>query len=165
MNRRTRTAIALSSAAALATLVACGSDDGGDGDGDVATGDDSGRVEMSDTSLGEILVDGEGRTLYLFTSDSPGESTCSDDCLDAWPPLEGEVEAGEGVNEDLLDTIERDDGATQATYGDWPLYYYAPDDVGDVEGQGVNDVWYVIDADGNAIEDAVEEDDEEDSGY
>ncbi|NED98608.1 COG4315 family predicted lipoprotein [Phytoactinopolyspora halotolerans] len=169
MHRRTRTAAALCSAAALAVLGACGTDDNGDGDGsgdgDVATGGDAGRVELSDTSLGEILVDGEGRTLYLFTPDSPGESTCIDECLDIWPPLEGDVEAGEGVNEELLGTIERDDGTVQATYGDWPLYYYAEDaDAGDIEGQGVNDVWYVIDADGEAVQGEVEQDDQ-DSGY
>lgn len=169
MNRRTSVISALVGTVALVLVAGCGSEGESDdaGDGDVTAGGDAGQVQLSDTSLGEILVDGEGQTLYLFTADSPGQSTCTDDCLDAWPPLEGEVTAGEGVDEELLGSIERDDGTVQATYADWPLYYFAQDEAaGDLNGQGVNDVWYVIDADGNAIEQPMGSDDsEEDSGY
>lgn len=164
MNRRARILVAVAAGVAM-SLAACGSDDDdSNGEGDVASGDNGPRVELADTSLGEILVDGDGRTLYLFTVDEPGTSNCVDDCLDAWPVLEGEVEAGEGVNADLLGTTERDDGTVQATYADWPLYFFTGDEeAGDLSGQGVNDVWYVIDAEGDAIEDPVE--DEDDAGY
>lgn len=114
-------------------------------------------VATANTDLGEILVDGEGRTLYLFTNDSPGESACEGPCLDAWPILEGEATAGEGVDASLLGTIERSDGTTQATYQDWPLYYYAEDtEAGELKGQGVGEVWWVIDAEGNAVKAAAD---------
>lgn len=106
-------------------------------------------------SAGGFLVDAEGRALYLFTNDSPGISTCEDNCLVNWPPLlyEGELSAGSGINADLLDTIERDDSTTQVTYNGWPLYYYIGDsEAGATAGQGVGDVWYLVDAAGNAIE-------------
>ena len=110
-------------------------------------------VMTAETDLGTILVDGEGMTLYMFTNDTQdsGESVCEGDCLVAWPPL-GEATAGEGVDEALLGTIERSDGSTQASYNGWPLYYWAQDTApGDVTGQGVNDVWYVLDPAGEPI--------------
>jgi predicted lipoprotein with Yx(FWY)xxD motif len=110
-------------------------------------------VMTADSDLGTILVDGEGMTLYLFTNDSPGVSTCEGGCLDAWPPLLGEPEAGAGANADLLGTIERSDGTTQVTYNDWPLYFWAQDSApGDATGQGVNEVWWVVSPEGEAIE-------------
>ena len=151
---------------ATAVLTGCGGQDTTPQDGttsedqtattDTSTSTDADTgmtVSMADSDLGQILVDGEGMTLYLFTNDSPGTSVCEGDCLVAWPALEGEVGAGDGVDADLLGTIERSDGTTQAAYGDWPLYYWAQDSApGDVTGQGVNDVWYVIGADGTAIQ-------------
>jgi predicted lipoprotein with Yx(FWY)xxD motif len=95
-------------------------------------------------------------TLYLFTADSPGVSTCVDGCLAAWPPLltgggpvaQGAADAG------LLGTLTRDDGTVQVTYGGWPLYFFASDmAAGDVAGQGVNGAWFVVAPDGSAIED------------
>lgn len=109
-------------------------------------------IETTTTDLGTFLIDGEGMTLYLFTKDSPGKSVCEADCLAAWPPVVGEAQAGEGVDASMLGTITRSDGATQASYNDWPLYYYTPDQApGDVTGQGVNDVWWVISPEGEAI--------------
>jgi predicted lipoprotein with Yx(FWY)xxD motif len=101
---------------------------------------------------GEILVDGDGMTLYLFTRDSRGESVCSGDCADAWPPLTGgNPSAGDGVTASL-DTIERDDGSMQVTADGMPLYYYAPDgEPGDATGQGVGDVWFVLRPDGSTV--------------
>ncbi|WP_127131251.1 hypothetical protein [Georgenia sp. SYP-B2076] len=108
-------------------------------------------VKTAQTDLGTILVDEDGRTLYLYTKDSPGKSVCEGDCLVAWPPV-GKATAGEGVDASMLGTITRSDGATQASYGDWPLYYYAADTkAGDTTGQGVGGVWWVIGTDGKAI--------------
>lgn len=119
------------------------------------------EVSVADTELGPILVDGEGMTLYLFTPDSPNTSTCFDDCLAAWPALEGEPTAGEGTDDSLLGSFERDDGTIQATYDGWPLYYFAQDQApGDVTGQAVNDVWWVINADGAAVTEAPGESDD-----
>jgi len=117
---------------------------------------DGGSVAIGDTDLGSVLVDGEGMTLYVFIPDAQGPSTCEDACLDNWPALAGPVTAGEGVDADLLGTATRpDDGSDQATYDDWPLYYFAADlGPGDVSGQGIGDVWYAIDAAGDPMNDA-----------
>lgn len=115
--------------------------------GDVVT------VEVADTELGPILVDSEGMTLYVFLPDAGGESTCYDDCAANWPPLVAEATAGEGIDESLLGTVERDDGSTQTTYGGWPLYYFAADTApGDLNGQGVGENWFVIDPSGEVVE-------------
>ena len=109
-----------------------------------------------DDELGEILTDGAGFTLYLFTNDTQnaGASTCTGGCLENWPPfiVDGEATAGEGVDEALLGVITLDDGTTQATYNGWPLYYYVDDlAAGDTAGQGVGDVWYALTPDGEQV--------------
>ena len=110
-------------------------------------------LTVAESDLGTILVDDAGTTLYLFVPDAQGDSTCYDECEDNWPPFSGEVSAGEGVDESLLGTTQRTDGTTQATYNGWPLYYFAADAApGDTNGQGISDVWWVVDAEGNAIE-------------
>ena len=95
---------------------------------------------------GEILVDSEGMTLYLFTNDSANESVCYDGCAENWPPLT--VEGSPSAPEDLpgeLSTTERDDGSMQVTYNKWPLYYWVQDqEPGDATGHGVGDVWFVV---------------------
>lgn len=121
----------------------------GDGGSDDAAGV---TVTTAETDLGEILVDGEGMTLYLFTNDEPGVSNCEGDCLAAWPPLLGTPTPGEGADDSKLGTTTRSDGTTQVTYNDWPLYYWMNDSApGDTTGQGVNGVWWVVDRDGEAI--------------
>ncbi|GAB4003580.1 hypothetical protein GCM10029992_45870 [Glycomyces albus] len=145
-------------------LAACGDDGGSSGGGgyggvpdtEEETSAAAGAVTVStgETSLGEVLVDGEGMTLYLFTDDTDGTSTCYDECAANWPPLlvEGTADVDGGADEALLGTTERDDGSTQVTYNDWPLYYWAADAApGDVDGQGVGGVWYVLDAAGDAV--------------
>ena len=116
--------------------------------------DDETTVMVAESDLGEILVDGEGRTLYLFTPDEAGEPTCYEACAQAWPPLlvDGEVEVGEGLDDDDFSTAERTDGGQQVKVGDWPLYYFANDEQpGDTNGQGLNDVWFVVSPEGEAI--------------
>ncbi len=147
-------------------LGACGSDDGDGADTGADTGGSAATVQVAETSLGEVLTDGDGKTLYLFTQDQEGSSSCEGDCLAAWPPLEGEQSAGDGVDESLLGTIERSDGSTQATYNGHPLYYFAQDSAeGDVAGQGVNDVWWAVDAAGDAVETVPEETGSSGGGY
>lgn len=110
-------------------------------------------VAVADSALGEILVDGSGRTLYLFVPDNQGDSTCYDECEQNWPPLTGEPEAGEGIDAALLGTTTRTDGTVQATFNGWPLYYFGGDAAaGDTNGQGLNDVWYVVSSAGDAVE-------------
>ncbi len=139
---------------AVVALGGCGGDDtsGGDDGGAAPESPTGTTIETSTTDLGTFLVDGDGNTLYLFTSDSPGTSTCEGQCLEAWPPLTGDVTAGDGVDAALLGTVERSDGTTQVSYNDWPLYHYAADTTpGSVSGQGVGDVWWVVDPAGEAV--------------
>lgn len=101
----------------------------------------------TNSQLGTFLVDQDGMTLYLFTKDEPDKSNCTGSCLDAWPPLitSGEPKAGEGVDAAKLGFIVLADGRKQVTYDRMPLYYYAPDQKpGDVLGQGVGGVWFVV---------------------
>ena len=94
-----------------------------------------------------FLVDGKGMTLYLFTKDSPGTSTCTGNCATSWPPLltNGTPVAGMGVDSTKFGTTTRADGTMQVTYSGWPLYYYAKDqNPGDTNGDGVGSVWYLI---------------------
>lgn len=118
-------------------------------------GDDTGgTVGVADSDLGEILVDAEGRTVYRFEQDTGPESTCYDECAQSWPALEadGDPQGGEGIDDALLGTTERDDGTMQVTYGDRPLYHFAGDTgEGDTNGQGVGDIWFVVGPDGAAI--------------
>ncbi len=139
---------------------------------DDAAEDMNGDVDLAiaDSPLGDHLVDGEGMTLYLFENDEPGVSNCTDDCLGNWPALTIDDDAdptwGDGVDGDLVGTIEReDDGSTQLTYDDMPLYFWAADMApGDVDGQGVNDVWWVVAPDGSPITEMVEGADDDDGG-
>lgn len=112
-------------------------------------------VAVAGADAGDILVDGEGRSLYRFLNDTQGASTCVDACQDNWPILgaAGEPEAGEGADAAALGTLDREDGATQVTYDGWPLYYFAGDAApGDTNGQGVGDVWYLVGPDGSTID-------------
>ena len=122
-----------------------------------SAGDATGAVvELASTELGDILVDGEGMTLYGFLPDEEtGEPTCYEGCAAAWPPLvsSDEVSVGEGLDDSDFSLVPRtDDAGEQVKIGSWPLYYYAEDSApGDVNGQGVGDNWFVVDANGELI--------------
>jgi predicted lipoprotein with Yx(FWY)xxD motif len=162
--RSTRTTALLAAplaSLALLTLAACGgsaedSKDGGK-DGAGKPGAKSAAtvsVRAADSPLGKILVDDSGRTLYGFTKDKPGASKCDADCIAVWPALTSarDVKAGAGTDAALLKETKLGEGAEQAVYGDWPLYYYVGDaTAGDVNGQGLDGEWFVIAADGKLI--------------
>ncbi len=119
----------------------------------VPTGPATVSLGQNDT-LGSFLVDDQGMTLYLFTKDTPNTTVCYEKCAVAWPPLltAGDPVAGEGVDASLLGTTDRTDGTVQVTYNGWPLYYYEKDKApGDVTGQDVGDVWFVVSAEGNQV--------------
>jgi predicted lipoprotein with Yx(FWY)xxD motif/plastocyanin len=121
---------------------------------EAATDESAAVTVVTDDELGEFLADEEGMTLYLFLRDTENMSNCYEQCAQAWPPLltEGAPNAGEGVNDALLGTTERTDGTTQVTYNGRPLYYFARDEQpGDANGQGLNDVWFVISPEGEQI--------------
>ena len=121
-----------------------------------AAGEGGGAIEVTDSDLGEIVVDGEGMTLYVFDNDTDGNSTCYDDCEANWPAFTGDVSAGDGVDDGLLDSSERDDGTMQVTYGGQPLYYFAGDQApGNLNGQAVGGIWWVVGPDGQKITEEV----------
>jgi predicted lipoprotein with Yx(FWY)xxD motif len=107
---------------------------------------------------GKALVGSQGRALYLFEADKNGKPACSGACATAWPPdtATGMPLAGSGVNQALLGTIKRSDGATQVTYNGHPLYYFSGDsNAGTAKGQGSKAFgagWYVVSASGSKID-------------
>lgn len=123
---------------------------GDDFEGDLPTDAD---LTSRPSPLGTHLVDGHGRTLYVFLQDPAGERTCTGECLETWPIFStgDELPTVDGeVREELVGTTA---GDLQVTYNDQPLYYYDGDDtVGDVNGQGRNGEWFVVDAEGTPVE-------------
>ncbi|MFI9271178.1 hypothetical protein ACIGXM_10765 [Kitasatospora sp. NPDC052896] len=102
---------------------------------------------VNDPTLGQIVADGTGHTLYRFDKDSahPPTSNCSGSCATIWPPEAapaGQVTAT-GVDPALVGTITRADGTRQLTLDGWPLYRFASDTApGDTKGQGVGGSWF-----------------------
>jgi predicted lipoprotein with Yx(FWY)xxD motif len=130
-------------------LVAAGCGGGGYGGGDdsaaaspppkTASGHPATVGTASEGDLGTILVDSQGRTLYLFEKDSGTNSACFGACASAWPPLRdtGKPTVGGGLTAELVGTTSRSDGMPQVTYNGHPLYLFAGDEKpGDTEGQG-----------------------------
>jgi predicted lipoprotein with Yx(FWY)xxD motif len=167
---RRRPLVALAVLAVVGVLAAgCGSSSsgsGGSGSGGygsagtpTSTGAPSGvaTVATATSKLGMILVDGSGRTLYLFDKDQSDQSACAGACVAAWPvdQTSGTPKAGSGVKASLLGTIRRGDGTTQVTYNQHPLYYYAGDSqAGQQNGQAINAFgapWYVVTPAGGAV--------------
>jgi predicted lipoprotein with Yx(FWY)xxD motif len=115
-------------------------------------------IDVGSTRLGQVLVDGSGRTLYLFLADRGTQSACnSSACVQYWPPIltTGAPQAGPGVNSSLLGTATRKDGTTEVTYAGHPLYYFISDKkAGDTSGQGIvgfGGPWYVVSPSGMQI--------------
>ncbi|MFI6862830.1 hypothetical protein ACIBKZ_23545 [Streptomyces sp. NPDC050421] len=158
-----RAGAAAAATVCLLAAVLGGCSDGGGSSGSAsatpsATGTSaSGTVASASSPLGTILVDGEGRTLYLWEADTTSRPTCDGDCAKSWPPvtITGKPVAGTGAKAGLLGTTTRDDGRKEITYNGHPLYRYAGDtNAGDTNGQGANAfgaAWYVLDTAGNKI--------------
>jgi predicted lipoprotein with Yx(FWY)xxD motif len=108
-------------------------------------------------TLGQILVGGNGRTLYIFLGDAGARSTCSGSCAQNWPPLTtvGAPRATDGVLQSLLGTTKRQDGTTQVTYNGHPLYSFIADSApGMANGQGIDAFgarWEVVNAAGMGV--------------
>lgn len=110
------------------------------------------EVHVASSELGEILVGPDGNTLYAFTADSSGSSTCNDACADAWPPLAADVVVAADLDQSMFGSISREDGSRQTTVNGMPLYFYAADaGPGDTSGQGINDSWFALDSSGSLI--------------
>jgi predicted lipoprotein with Yx(FWY)xxD motif len=99
--------------------------------------------------VGKYLTDTEEKTLYWFKKDSVSRSACAGPCLEKWPPYDRvTVAAPAGVKTEDFGTITREDGAKQTTFRGYPLYYWSNDKkAGDTNGQGVNNVWFLINPD------------------
>jgi predicted lipoprotein with Yx(FWY)xxD motif len=114
-------------------------------------------VDLRKTSLGRVLVNSKGHTLYLFKKDRNGKSSCSGNCATFWPPLiaHGKPTAGTGVKASLLGTTRRSNGSRQVTYNKHPLYTYTLDKkAGQTKGEGVlafGAKWYGVSAKGRAV--------------
>lgn len=112
-------------------------------------------VDVSKSSLGSILVNSEGRTVYLFKADVGKQSACTGACVTKWPPLltTGKPTAGAGLIASKLATITRSDGTRQITYNGHPLYLFIKDQKpGDVKGQGViafGAAWFALSPSGH----------------
>jgi len=98
-------------------------------------------------AVGNYLVDGSGNSLYWFTKDSANTSACSGDCIKNWPAFTVDsFVVPSALKASDFGTISRSDGTMQATYKGYPLYYWVKDKMhGDVTGQNVGKVWFVID--------------------
>jgi predicted lipoprotein with Yx(FWY)xxD motif len=114
-------------------------------------------VKVMKTRYGRILVDGNGRALYLFTRERGSTGRCYGDCADAWPVFyaRGKVRVGSGADQGLIGVTRRKDGRRQVTYRKHPLYYYVTDRrPGQVTCQNVTEhggTWLVVAPSGNAI--------------
>jgi predicted lipoprotein with Yx(FWY)xxD motif len=117
----------------------------------------SATVDVANTNIGTVLVDAQGRTIYLFQKDAGTKSACFGACAVAWPPVRaaGKPTAGSGLTASLLGTTKRSDGKPQVTYNGHPLYLFQGDkQPGDTNGQGVNAFgagWFVLSPAGNEI--------------
>ena len=100
----------------------------------------------NDASLGQILTDVDGNTLYYFTKDAtPDASACTGGCVTNWPVFHKSTPAlGAGLDAEDFGEFQRADGAMQTTYKGWPLYYFVNDgNAGDTNGEAKNNVWFV----------------------
>jgi predicted lipoprotein with Yx(FWY)xxD motif len=148
-------------AASLLTLSACGS-----GSSTTATPAGGGSttnapstangLHVADTSLGKVLVDADGHTVYMLTADSSGKSSCSSACLTYWPPV-APGQAASTVTGKVASTATTAGGKI-ATVGGWPVYTFIQDQKpGDVTGEGISNfggVWYAVSPSGQPVKSA-----------
>jgi predicted lipoprotein with Yx(FWY)xxD motif len=116
-----------------------------------------GTVDVATSGLGQILVDSQGRTLYLFAKDTGTQSECAGACASAWPPLQatGNPTVGGGADASLVATTMRSDSIPRGTYAGHPLYLFSGDqNPGDTNGEGVvayGASWYAVSPTGTQI--------------
>ena len=147
-------------ALALLALAWCGSSYGGGSASSTSSSSASASasnaaLKTASTSLGKVVVDSGGRTVYVFDKDTAGSGTsaCTAACLAKWSPVQATSgkPTGTGVT-GQLGTIKRDDGTEQVTLAGMPLYLYSGDaKAGDVTGQGVLGIWWVVGPHGTKI--------------
>jgi predicted lipoprotein with Yx(FWY)xxD motif len=145
-----RSPVRLTLAAAIVAITsACSSSGGADHSGAVpsATGK---AISAQSTSLGTVLVDGHGRTVYVFANDKTNKSTCNGACAGDWPPVAAPSPlpaSGSGVS-GAIGATTRSDGKRQLTVAGHPLYIFSGDSAaGQTNGQGLTlngGLWTVV---------------------
>jgi predicted lipoprotein with Yx(FWY)xxD motif len=114
-------------------------------------------IKVAHSSLGKIIVDSRGRTLYMLSADSPNKSHCSGACAQAWPPLRAtrKPTVGTGLKASKVGTIRRSDGKPQVTYNHHPLYRFVQDaKAGQTNGEGITafgGLWTVLSPVGRSV--------------
>jgi predicted lipoprotein with Yx(FWY)xxD motif len=122
-------------------IAGCGSS-GGSSSNSPSSSNAGPTVTAASSSLGRIITDGQGRTLYQFAKDTGMSSNCTGTCASLWPPFTASSKpaAGSGVTANAIKLVKRSDGAKQVTLGGHPLYYFSGDkSAGQTNGQGLND--------------------------
>jgi predicted lipoprotein with Yx(FWY)xxD motif len=159
---RSKSIIPLAGAAAITAmalfLAGCSSQmASGSTETQTSTSGHPGTVDVATSGLGQILVDSQGRTLYLFQKDTGTQSECTGACASSWPPLRttGKPTVGSGASASDLGTTSRSDGNPQVTYNGHPLYLFSGDQQpGDTNGEGTNafgGLWYAVSPAGNQV--------------
>ncbi|ARF55483.1 SCO0930 family lipoprotein [Streptomyces gilvosporeus] len=125
-------------------------------DGKKAGAQQTGDVSVFDQpTLGKILVDGQGRTLYRFNKDSawPMKFGCTGSCLDTWKPAKpADRSKLGGIPPKLISTVTRPDGTRQLAVKCWPVYWFTGDkQPGDINGQGKMGLWFAVSQDGKKL--------------
>ena len=153
--RRRRLAVAavlVAAAAAIAAAAATAASHAGSARSSTAA------LQLRSTSLGKVLVNANGRTLYMYTLDKSGKSVCYTSCASFWPPMLSKTSKptlGAGVKRSLVGVTKRKNGKLQVTYHGHPLYTFLADKkAGAVGGQGYQKRWYVLNASGAVIKKA-----------
>ena len=104
--------------------------------------------------LGKVVVDGNGRTLYVFDKDTKGKSNCEGGCLAQWPAEAAGSGSPQltGIDASLISTVTRSDGSKQLAINGMPLYLFAQDtQAGQAKGQGFGGLWWAVGADGSKV--------------
>jgi predicted lipoprotein with Yx(FWY)xxD motif len=167
MRRRTKTAAGAASVLAIVAFAGLGASSGSAAAGYSKASNQSGRVAkaasaakiaVGKSSLGRILVNVQGRSVYLFEKDARKASTCYGACASVWPAVTTSRApiAEKGVVAAMLGTRKRRNGMLQVTYNGHPLYTYSGDaKAGQTNGQGSNafgGAWYVLSPAGKKID-------------
>ena len=152
-----------------ATVAACGSSSSSTAAGSPGSSAPAGASSAASATIsaksvpgvGTVLVNGQGQTLYMLTSEKGGKITCTaaNGCIQAWPETlltsGATAAAGSGVHSSLLGTVKDASGNLEVTYNHWPLYTFSGDSgPGVAKGQGLTSfggTWYVLSGSGNPV--------------
>jgi predicted lipoprotein with Yx(FWY)xxD motif len=158
---RSRRITSLAGAAVVAVfalaLAGCSNGSKASGSTPAANAGEQATLDVATTGLGQILVDSQGHTLYLFAKDTGSQSECTGACAGAWPPLmaTGKTTVGGGADASLVGSTTRSDGSQQVTYAGHPVYLFSGDqNPGDTNGEGVvayGASWYAMSPAGDQI--------------